>query len=79
MQNRRLAISWGPHKSLGFCGERRRKEVKERIPGRVFPLKRILRRRRRGVKRVWKNRLYVVLRFLVCLAFALYILTIKAC
>ena len=33
---------------------------------------------RKGVKRVWKNRLYVVLRFLVCLAFALYILTINA-
>jgi hypothetical protein len=33
---------------------------------------------RKGVKRVWKNRLYFVLRFLVCLAFALYILTINA-
>lgn len=34
---------------------------------------------RKGVKLVGKKRLYFVLRFLVCLAFALYMLTIKAC
>jgi len=34
---------------------------------------------RKGVRLVGKKQLYFVLRFLVCLAFALYILTIEAC
>ena len=76
---RRLAISWGPRKSLGFCGERRRKEAGEGIPVRVFRPKRTLRRRRRGVMLMWRKRLYSVLRFLVLSAFWAYILTIKAC
>ena len=29
--------------------------------------------------RMWRKRLYMVLRFLVCLAVTLYILTTKAC
>lgn len=70
---------WGPRKILGFCGERRSKEAEEGIPVRVFRPKRTSRRRRRGVMRMWKKRLYVVLRFLVCLAFWACILTIKAC
>lgn len=34
---------------------------------------------RREVMRMWRERLYIVLRFLVCLALAAYILTIDAC
>ena len=34
---------------------------------------------RREVMRMWRKRLYWVLRFLVCLAATLYILTTKAC
>ena len=33
---------------------------------------------RKGVTLMWRRRLYAVLRFLVCLAFWAYILTIKA-
>ena len=33
----------------------------------------------KGVRLMWRKRLYVVLRFLVCLALAAYILTIDAC